>query len=106
MELEGKTYEEPRRGDYTMWGEFQKLFLKEWRYRRKLFYSGVLLLVVRLLRADSRKLALSGNSLDKKLLAQINAFRILNQRSTACRLTMGSSLTDASLAHRGSKRAD
>ena len=42
----GKTYEDPRRGDYTMWREFQKLFLKEWRFRRKIFYAGVILVVL------------------------------------------------------------
>jgi hypothetical protein len=45
-ELRGQTYEDPREADYAMWREFQKLFLKEWRYRRKLFYSGVILVVL------------------------------------------------------------
>ena len=45
-ERAGKDYEDPRRSDYTMWREFQKLFLKEWRFRRKLFYFGVALVVL------------------------------------------------------------
>ncbi|MGA3140540.1 MAG: hypothetical protein ABSD09_16915 [Xanthobacteraceae bacterium] len=44
--LRGKKYEDPRRGNYTMWREFQRLFLKEWRFRQKLFYAGVTLVVV------------------------------------------------------------
>jgi hypothetical protein len=45
-DLQGKAYEDPRRGDYTMWREFQRLFLKEWRFRRKLFYGGVALVLL------------------------------------------------------------
>jgi hypothetical protein len=42
----GIPYEDPRGSDHTMWREFQKLFLKEWRYRRKIFYAGVVLVVL------------------------------------------------------------
>ena len=45
-EQQGQTYEDSRRSDYTMWREFQKLFLKEWRFRRKVFYTGVVLVVL------------------------------------------------------------
>jgi hypothetical protein len=45
-EHQGKEYIDPRRADYTMWREFQKLFLKEWRFRRTIFYCGVMLVVV------------------------------------------------------------
>jgi hypothetical protein len=44
-ELQGKEYEDPRRADYTMWREFQKLFLKEWRFRRRIFYCGLVLVL-------------------------------------------------------------
>jgi hypothetical protein len=44
--LRGEKYEDPRRGDYTMWREFQRLFLKEWRFSQELFYTGVALVVV------------------------------------------------------------
>lgn len=32
--------------DATMWREFQKLFLKEWRWRRKVFVTGAALVVL------------------------------------------------------------
>ena len=37
----GETYNDPRAGDYTMARLFSKLFMKEWRYRGRLFYGGV-----------------------------------------------------------------
>ena len=42
----GESYEDPRRSDYTKSRKFHKLFLKEWRFRRKLFYCGVALVVL------------------------------------------------------------
>jgi hypothetical protein len=45
-ELQGTDYVEPRLADYTMWREFQKLFLKEWRFKRMIFYCGVTLVVL------------------------------------------------------------
>jgi hypothetical protein len=45
-EIQGKEYLDPRRGDYTMWRLFQKLFLKEWRFRQKIFYCGVILVIL------------------------------------------------------------
>jgi hypothetical protein len=44
-ERTGESYEDPRRSDYTKSRTIQKLFLKEWRFRRKLFYCGVALVV-------------------------------------------------------------
>ena len=35
--LRGEKYEDPRRGDYTVWREFQRLFLKEWRLGKNCF---------------------------------------------------------------------
>jgi hypothetical protein len=42
----GETYEDPRSSDYTKSKKFHRLFLKEWRFRRKLFYYGVALVVL------------------------------------------------------------
>jgi hypothetical protein len=32
--------------DMLMWREFQKLFLKEWRWRRKVFFTGATLVIL------------------------------------------------------------
>jgi hypothetical protein len=45
-ELQGEAYEDPRHGDYTLWREFQRLFLKEWAYRRRLFYMSILFVIL------------------------------------------------------------
>jgi hypothetical protein len=45
-EYAGNTYEDPRSADYTMARPFSKLFMKEWRYRGSLFYTGVVLVII------------------------------------------------------------
>jgi len=42
----GQTYNDPRSADYTMARLFSKLFMQEWRYRGRLFYSGVVLVII------------------------------------------------------------
>jgi len=42
----GETYNDPRAGNYTMARLFSKLFMKEWRYRGRLFYCGVVLVIL------------------------------------------------------------
>jgi hypothetical protein len=44
-EQSGETYHDPRSADYTMARPFSKLFTKEWRYRGRLFYCGVALVI-------------------------------------------------------------
>jgi hypothetical protein len=39
-------YKDPRAADHTMWREVQKLFIKEWRMRGRIFYGGVVLVVL------------------------------------------------------------
>jgi len=45
-EYAGVEYRDPRAADHTMWRDFQKLFLKEWRFRGRVFYSGVVLVIL------------------------------------------------------------
>ena len=45
-ENRGEEYPDPRSGDYTMARLFSKLFTKEWRYRGRIFYSGVVLVIL------------------------------------------------------------
>jgi hypothetical protein len=53
-EIRGEEYADPRSGDHTMARLFSKLFMKEWRYRGRLFYGGV---VLSFLASSGRKLA-------------------------------------------------
>ena len=46
VERSEQTYNDPRSGDYTMARLFSKLFMQEWRYRGRLFYSGVVLVII------------------------------------------------------------
>ena len=45
-EYRGEVYKDPSSADHTMWREFQKLFIKEWRMRKRIFYSGVVFVVL------------------------------------------------------------
>src|SRR5262249_44658987 len=45
-ELDGKKYQDPHEGDSTMRREFQKLWRADKRFRRRLFYPGVTLVVL------------------------------------------------------------
>lgn len=45
-EYAGQTWNDPRAADHTMWREFQKLFLKEWRMRGRFFYTGVVFVLL------------------------------------------------------------
>src|SRR5882724_4485053 len=45
-ESKRETYKDPRRMDYTMWRDMQRRFLKEWQWRRKIFYAGVALVIL------------------------------------------------------------
>lgn len=45
-ERKNEPYKDPRRLDYTMWRYMQRLFLREWRWRRRIFYAGVGLVVL------------------------------------------------------------
>jgi uncharacterized membrane protein len=45
-EAEGVRYRDPAAQDYTMWREFQKLIGKDKRLRQKLFYPGVVLVIL------------------------------------------------------------
>ncbi len=45
-EYSGEEWSDPRGADHTMWREFQKLFIKEWRMRGRIFYGGVILVVI------------------------------------------------------------
>jgi hypothetical protein len=49
-EIRGEEYADPRSGDYTMARLFSKLFMKEWRYRGRLFYGGVVLVILGFIR--------------------------------------------------------
>lgn len=42
----GDRYEDPSSEDHTMWREFQKLWRKDKRLRQRLFYPGVILVVL------------------------------------------------------------
>ena len=44
-EREGRSFT-PIDEDAAMWRLFQKLFLQEWRWRAKVFYTGVVLVVL------------------------------------------------------------
>jgi hypothetical protein len=44
-EQEGRRYEDFDE-DASMWREFQKLFLAEWKWRAKVFFTGVTLVVL------------------------------------------------------------
>jgi uncharacterized membrane protein len=46
-ELDGlRTYDDPSEGDHTMWREFQKLLRADKRFRRRLFFPGVWLVIL------------------------------------------------------------
>jgi hypothetical protein len=40
-ERQGQEYEDPRGADHTMWRDIQRVFVKDWKFRRLLFYVGV-----------------------------------------------------------------
>jgi hypothetical protein len=42
----GNVYEDPRSAEYMMWREFHKLFFEEWTMRGRIFYSGVILVLL------------------------------------------------------------
>ena len=42
----GHIYEDPRLGEYTLWRDFQKLFSEEWTMRGRLFFWGVVLVLL------------------------------------------------------------
>ena len=43
---DGRPYKKAFDEDAAMWRAFQKLFLQEWRWRAKVFYTGVILVVL------------------------------------------------------------
>jgi hypothetical protein len=45
-EKAGNVYDDPRSAEYMMWREFQKLFFEEWTMRGRIFYSGVVLVLL------------------------------------------------------------